>query len=482
MFTFRGTQAGRPVTYGTLAAVLFGLGLRTFYYLQDPSVWHDEAAMILNVLGKGFGELLGPLYFFEAAPPLFLWLERGVSLVLGDGTYALRLVPFLAGCLSLVLFARLARYWLPAASVPWAVLLFACSDRLLWHACEAKPYSVDLLLATLVLSVYTHARAWPLGRQVLLWTALTPGLVFLSYPGCFLCGGLLTGLAVAVWRARSGRLWLGYGLWAAVTATCFLLLLGPIRAQHSEEMRSCWTDRFPEWERPWSVPLWAVTSTADVVHYTCNPVGEYLAFLVFVGAVAFWRRGERTLVVLLTVPWSLALLASCLGAYPYGGVRVLVYTAPAVLLLLGAGLPDTFAWLRRRNRLVAYGLVVLLVFPLGNTLYRVVRPWNRADAAGAASYVYARRAPGETVCGCNWEYGYYFRRQPGALVPPQGGVPDPARPLWEIVTTATEQEREEFLRQVAEGRPTLERHDFALTTVVHLAPVTAPPATGIAQR
>ena len=34
----------------TAAWVAFGLGLRLFHYLRDPSVWHDEAFLILNVL------------------------------------------------------------------------------------------------------------------------------------------------------------------------------------------------------------------------------------------------------------------------------------------------------------------------------------------------------------------------------------------------------------------------------------------------
>ena len=41
--------------------------------------------VLLNVLGKDFGELLGPLYWHEAAPPLFLWLERALFLAAGDG-------------------------------------------------------------------------------------------------------------------------------------------------------------------------------------------------------------------------------------------------------------------------------------------------------------------------------------------------------------------------------------------------------------
>src|SRR5947209_13547153 len=125
------------------ALLLLGLGLRSFHYLRGRAVWHDEAALTLNVLSRGFAELLGPLRFHEAAPPLFLWLTRAVSLALGDGSYALRLAPFLASCAALLLLAPVARRLLAPAAVPWALLLFACSEQLLWHACEAKPYALD---------------------------------------------------------------------------------------------------------------------------------------------------------------------------------------------------------------------------------------------------------------------------------------------------------------------------------------------------
>src|SRR5262249_12900512 len=125
-----------------------GIALRLFHYLRDPSVWHDEAALIVNVLNLDFTQLLGPLMWHEASPPLFLWLERAVVLVLGDSTYALRLVPLLASCLSVVLFTSTVRRLLTPVAAFWAALLFAASDRLLWHACEAKPYAVDVLLAT----------------------------------------------------------------------------------------------------------------------------------------------------------------------------------------------------------------------------------------------------------------------------------------------------------------------------------------------
>jgi hypothetical protein len=454
----------------TYAALVFGLGLRLFYYLRNFSVWHDEAALIVNVLGKGFREQLGPLFLHEAAPPLFLWLERAVSRTLGDGPFALRLVSLLASCAALVLFVRLARRWLPAVCVPWAVLMFACSDRLLWHACEAKPYAVDVFLATLVLTLYSETRAWRLPRQILLYALLSPVLIFLAFPGCFLCGGLLAVLLPAVWR--SGRLgtWLGYGAWSAVVAVSFLLLLtGPIRAQQDPKMRSCWTEMFPDWGRPWSVPGWVALSTADVVHYSCNPVGEYLAFLAIIGGVALWRRGERLLVALLALPWALALLAALPHAYPYGGARVLVYTSPAVVLLLAAGLPDTFAWLRRRAGWGQWLMVAMLALPPANTLYRLAVPWSRADASGAAAHVLAGRAADEAVFANAWEYLYYFRNDPRGLPALPGADFDPSRPLWVIVTTLKDADRRHLAEQLARGRAVLERREFELTTVLYLS-------------
>src|SRR5438045_5567747 len=126
----------------TGAVLVVGLGLRLYHYLRDPSMWHDEAALVLNVLDKGFVDLLGRLSFAEAAPPLFLWIERAVTLILGDSTYALRLLPLLASCATLVVILPVARRILEPAAVPWALLLVACSDHILWHSCEAKPYAV----------------------------------------------------------------------------------------------------------------------------------------------------------------------------------------------------------------------------------------------------------------------------------------------------------------------------------------------------
>src|SRR5437879_2379608 len=316
-------------------------------------MWHDEAALVLNAIAKNFTELLGPLFFAEGAPPLFLWIERGVFLTLGDSTYALRLVPFLASCLALVLMAFVARQLLAPEAVPWAILPLACADTILWHACEAKPYSVDLVTATSLLAIHCYSSSWGLGRKLLLYTLLAPIIIFLTYPGCFLLGGLLVALLPTVWQARrSLSVWLGYALLTIVIFCSFaLLLVGPIHAQRCGPMTQCWLDLFAPWDRPWKMPIWAVASTLEIFRYACPPAGQPLTLLGVAGIVWFARRGQWALLALLLTPIQLAFLAACAGAYPYGGARIMVYAVPALLLLIAAGTPLALAWLRERSRL-----------------------------------------------------------------------------------------------------------------------------------
>jgi hypothetical protein len=456
----------------TWLLVALGLALRTFNYLRNPSVWHDEAALVLNVLGKGFADLLGPLFYAEAAPPLFLWAERAAVLLLGDSTYALRLVPFLGSCVALVLFVPVARLLLRPAAVPWAVLLFAFNDHLLWHTSEAKPYSLDVLVATALLALWCRAHSWSLERQLLLYAALAPAVVFLSYPGCFLLGGLLLTLLPALQRARTrSGAWLAYAALVLSVGTAFLLLyLGPARAQRNAGMESCWVHAFPPWGGAWwAVPVWVVKSTLDALCYCCAPAGNALAPIPLIGAVGLWRRGDRATLVLLLAPAGLALVAAFLGGYPYAGARVLVYLTPAIVLLVAAGVPPALAWLQARSRLAAAALAVLVLAAPGTVGYNTVFPYGRADTAAASHYVLARLRPGDTVKGSAWEDAYYFRHMREQFIPEGEAVAPPPGRLWLVVTAATARGREEAMRDFAPaGWECVRRREFYRTTVVLL--------------
>jgi hypothetical protein len=460
-------------------AVLIGLAVRACHFLRCPAVWHDEAALVVNVLGLSFGEMLGPLLHAEAAPPLFLVLERAAVLALGDGEYALRLLPFLASCLALVLFALMCRRVLGPLSAALAVGLFAVSDRMLFHACEAKPYAVDVLVAVAAAWWFVRTEGWPLWKRCVPAALAAPLAVWVSFPACFVAGGLIVGLFPAALRSGWGGRFALTALTLSVGIAFVALALGPVAAQRCDAMDSCWTAHFPDWSRPWFVPAWAILQTLEVCRYCAMPLGQVLAVLAGFGVAVLWARpGGRDLVAVLLVPLALALAASFLHKYPYGGMRVEAFATPALCLLAAAGARNVVPRLARKSRAGAVAVCLLaLVPPVVLTAYRVVEPWPRAESDKATAFVIEHRQPGEPILGNFWEYEYYLRNEPtfrawqGAFEPHELA----ARRAWVIHTSDRAEEHYPF--PLPPRWEVAARTEFARTSVFELRRVTRARAT-----
>ncbi|HEV3142510.1 MAG TPA: glycosyltransferase family 39 protein [Gemmataceae bacterium] len=445
---------------------VLGCGLRLFHYLRNPSVWHDEAALIVNVLQKSFFDLLGPLRWNEAGPPLFLWAERAAALIFGDSTYALRLFPLVASCAALVLFASAARRVLSMTAACWAVVLFAFSDRLLWHACEAKPYSTDVLVATGVLFAFARMRDWPIGRQLLVWGLLSPAMIFASYPACFLCGALLLYYGPKIVRnenCTTMSLYAGFAI--AVLVSFLLLYLGPIRAQRNTAMEECWTLHFPDWSRPWLFPAWTAMSTAEVFRYCFLPFGSVLLPFAILGAISIWRSEQRAWLILFIGPLAFAWLAACVHGYPYGGSRLEIFALPGLAILIAVGAEICVAWLRQRwkpGRAIVYASLLL---PAVFAISTIAIPWPRADVAGASSYIQSQSQPDDCIRANHWEYSYYFRHDSryGEIVATD--EPAAASRVWLAVTTPEAANREALLHPWLAKWRVVETRDFTWTTV-----------------
>src|SRR5689334_4796436 len=118
----------------TWAAVGLGCLLRVLEYLLNRSLWLDEAYLALNILHRPWAGLLRPLDNHQGAPIIFLLLEKLASLRLGSSEYALRLLPLLAGIVSMLLFYKLAGKAISGIAVPIALGLFAISPSLIYYS------------------------------------------------------------------------------------------------------------------------------------------------------------------------------------------------------------------------------------------------------------------------------------------------------------------------------------------------------------
>jgi len=437
-------------------------------------MWHDEAATVMNVLTRSFAGLLGPLDVSATGPTLFLWIQKCASLALGDSTYALRLVSFLASCAGLMVFARFARGQLAPIPAACATLLVACSDRLLWHASEARHYSTDFLFAAVLLALLAFTREWPPVRRAILFTLLVPIVIFGSYPGVFMCGGIFIALLRGIRRDSRKEAWLAAGLLGVVIVAAFAAFyFFTIRVQRSAAMDAAWVHTFPDWSRPWTVPIWAVTSTVGVVDYLCRPIGGILILPAFVGAARLWRDGRREFVLFAAVPMLLALLAALPKAYPYTGARTMVFAMPGLVLLIAAGLEELLAQARGQRlwpRLALGIFAIPVVAILGFSIYRVIAPWPRADTAGASAYVLAKRLPDDPVTANHWEYNYYFRKLGGSFYSDLHLLDDAKRPgrFWLVLTSGDPRDRQAIADTLDDWRVT-DRREFENSTVFLLS-------------
>jgi len=131
-----------------------GIALRFWHYFGNYSLNHDDICLALNLIGRSAGGLTHTLDFDQAAPLGFLWIERAMVCIFGPGEVALRLLPFVFGCASVILLARLATIRLPPFEAVAVVGFFAFSQALIESAIQVKPYSLDTVATIVLVSVF----------------------------------------------------------------------------------------------------------------------------------------------------------------------------------------------------------------------------------------------------------------------------------------------------------------------------------------
>jgi Dolichyl-phosphate-mannose-protein mannosyltransferase len=342
------SRRASAIGIATLAVVMSGLVWRVARYAANWPLWGDEAFLSVSLATRGFAGLSRPLAYCQIAPVGFLWAERAVIAILGRGEQALRLLPFLAGIASPLLFWRFAATNLSRRAGLLAVAFFAASFYPVRHAAEVKPYATDLLLS-LALTCLAR-RTWSRPDDARNWMALTATSaigVWASYPLIFVACGVGLVLASKVLSERSKR---GVLLWAGLMGTTlaswsvmYLTFARPqaLDAPFYPDMAT-WEGSFPPVLRPWELPWWFIkahTGNMMAYPYGGNHFGSIATtLLVMCGILVLWRK-DRALLGLLTAPLVPAFVAAALHRYPYGtSARISLYLAPAICILAGQGL------------------------------------------------------------------------------------------------------------------------------------------------
>jgi hypothetical protein len=379
---------------GTLLALAAAGGavLRLLHYVDRRSLWLDECMLALNIVTRGFLDLLRPMDYNQAAAPLFLWAEHLAVLVGGVGELSLRAVPMAAGLLLPVLVGLLGFRLGGTAMGASAAALAALSPILIRFANEAKPYGVDPFVSAVLLVL-----AWAVLRRPdsrgRFWALGTAGLLGLlvSIPAVFTLGAVAAGL----WLHRGApvprlRIVACGALWGLATAVLFFTYYRTPHANpglHAGYEKALLVPGRELGERlalalPGTV-LPVVTGDGANVPRALAPVHWALVAAYLLGAAWLGRRHGVSGVVLIAGPLLLCCAASAVRVYPVGVPRLMAFVAPSLILLLAAAaaaVAEALAPHARPAVLAAAGVtaVAFLAVPRARA---ALHPWRGEEAA-----------------------------------------------------------------------------------------------------
>lgn len=392
-----------------------GLAARVIRFALRFPLWEDECFLSVNLIGRGYLDLTGPLDYYQVAPLLFLWAQRAMVGLLGFHEYALRLLPLVCGIASLGLFAWMSRRLVGGLALVASVAMFAVSYPPIRYAAEAKQYGGDLL-AALVFAVLL-VEWYPRRTTSWLWAlaAITPLAVGFSYPAVFVGAGASVFVARVLLADRSRR---GWRAWIALNLALALSFAGlfALSAENQSRrslavMQECWKEGFPPLDSPAKLLGWLLdTHTSDMLAYPAggHHGGSTATFLLcLVGLSILARRRQGSLVLLLLAPLAWSFVAAAMHRYPYGQMaKFQIYMAPAICLLAGMGIAGLFR-LRYGGRAIprapaAVVLGVLAAFAAGSIIRDFVQPAKSATVMRARDFArwfwFTAEFEGEAVC------------------------------------------------------------------------------------
>lgn len=406
------------------AIVGAGIVFRAVRLAGNPSLYAD--ALALNVTDRGFGELLGPLDYVQAAPPLHLLLVKVATTLFGDGETALRAVPFAAGCGALVLFAAWTRRALEPAAGLVATAILATAWRMIDYTALEKHYASDVFTCAALLLLADRATT---GRRTLALAAACAVAPWLSFPASFVVLAILAARTLGAPRIAPSGAPLGARVrdaatvgfpWVFSAAVLHGLVLP--RMTPPGPMRAWWIRDFVPFHDPASIPAWLASHLPDAFGALVSPPDGAIvaAAATAVLAIEAFRTlrvsapDRRAAWLLLAGPAALAFAASAIQEYPFAH-RHLFFAAPAVSALTGLLFADALRSTRLRR---AAALVLVAAVLLSNTakaLYTAVRPAAKQDLRALVADIARAARPGDCVIAtptAHQVYRYYAARTP----------------------------------------------------------------------
>lgn len=389
-----------------------GIGLRTWQFAGDTSLWIDEVALALGILHSDLSSLLtAPLPYDQMAPKGFLLLQKLMVLTLGPSDDVLRLVPFACSLVALLVFARLATRMLGGVASVVAVLLFATAVPLIAFGAGVKQYTTDVCVAVMLWLLAWELISRPLTRDRALRAALAGAvLAWFSQPAVLMLGALGASLIgwtlVRSWPERPPRPLLAVvAAWGGSAVGVSLVSLSSMTPATRQYMLDYWAAGFPP--KPYARALMTFWPWEKIIGLLgpgeraslAYPLPTLYAALALGGIGLLWRWDRRA-AVLLTAPLAVTLCAAVARQYPFSD-RLIVFLVPAVFLAIATAVEGIRRLAQPYSPALAGALVLCLLAPVVYPIAATPPVYVSEHLKPILARLQADRQPGDAV------YVYY---------------------------------------------------------------------------
>lgn len=334
--------------------IVLGVGLRVGRYLQDRSIWLDEAMLALNLTSRSYSHLFGTLDFEQGAPPAFLLLEKFAISAFGDSERVLRLFPLLAGIASVPLFWGVASRFLHRTSALVALAFFAVLEPFVYYSSETKQYAFDVLVALVLVWLFDRALSSDRLMPIAVFAVAGYAAPWFSHPSVFVLAGTGGALFLAAVATRDRRkLAFVSGamvLWIASFLAAYLTTVEHLNSHLSSGVQVVTAEQARVLKNVYVLFSDPGTLPRDLLALTL--------VLVALGAVILarddWRRFTALALTLVA-----AMIAGEAQRYPLSG-RWALFLLPLAVLPLALGAVSLIRLTQMPVRAVAYATVVIL--------------------------------------------------------------------------------------------------------------------------
>ena len=330
------------VKYATLFTLILGSILRGAVWLQQRSIFLDEANLIRNYVEKGYRALFSHLDYQQYAPPLFSVTMKFIFQIFGINELSAKLFPLLCGIGLLWVFYVLNRRFLSPFAALMAVLFVVFDKIFIDYATECKQYATDVFIAVLLilLSQTIDFKSFN-AKKALLWAAIGSIAIWFSMPSVFILAGVGAYYLFSFWKNKDlkaikqisviGALWL-----IQFALYFYFILKTDAQSDNLQDFHKAYFLAFP----PLSMPdlNLLMTQIGGIIDRSIGItfLAAAISIICFVLGIKQLWKNNRPVFLLLVLPIVLTLTASALHYYSLIA-RLILFFLPIFILIVFIG-------------------------------------------------------------------------------------------------------------------------------------------------